>query len=116
MNNNNILFIGLNGYAGSGKDTLAKALIIMLDNNFNTFKDFISFYNEHEGYGVKHDVKYATSIDKKNISKERCMCIAFADQLKKICSDMFGIPVDRFYYNKGNSFVCINKDFEYTEE
>ena len=37
MNNNNILFIGLNGYAGSGKDTLAKALKIMLDKNFNTF-------------------------------------------------------------------------------
>lgn len=116
MGNNNILFIGLNGYAGSGKDTLAKALKIMLDNKFTTFEDFITYYNEHEGYGIKHDFKYATSINKNNTMKERCMCIAFADQLKKICSDMFGIPVERFYYNKGNSFVCINKDFEYTEE
>lgn len=115
--NNNILFIGLNGYAGSGKDTLAKALKLMLDIEFDNFDAFLAYYNEHEGYGIKHDFKYATSsIDKKNISKERCMCIAFADQLKKICSDMFGIPVERFYYNKGNSFVCINKDFEYTEE
>lgn len=114
-NSNNIFFIGLNGYAGSGKDTLAKALKIMLDNEFDTFDDFLTYYNEHVGYGVKHDFKYATGIEK-NTNNEKCCCIAFADQLKKICSDLFGIPVDRFYYNKGNSFVCVNKDFEYTEE
>lgn len=112
---NNILFIGLNGYAGSGKDTLAKALRIMLDNDFTSFEEFLTFYNEHEGYSTNNHFKYAT-YSGYNSGTSRCMCIAFADQLKTICANLFGIPTDRFYYNKGNSFVCVNKDFEYTED
>ena len=46
---------------------------------------------------------------------EPVMCIAFADQLKTICSSIFGIPVTRFYNNKSNAWICINKDFHYTE-
>ena len=110
---NNILFIGLNGYAGSGKDTLAKALRIMLDNDFKTFDEFLDYYNSYEGYGVNHNFKYATTPSAYD-GLSRTMCIAFADQLKTICANLFGIPIDRFYYNKGNSFVCVNKDFEYT--
>ena len=43
------------------------------------------------------------------------MCIAYADQLKYICAGIFGIPVQRFYMNKGTAWICINKDFKYTE-
>ena len=43
------------------------------------------------------------------------MCIAYADQLKEICSSIFGIPVQRFYQNKSNAWICINDKFQYTE-
>ena len=106
-----ILYIGLSGLAGSGKDTVAKALSVMLDNDFNTFEEFKEYYDTIHGYPV--NMKFATF--NKSVEEKRCICIAFADQLKEICSSMFGIPVERFYYNKANSWICINKDFSYTE-
>lgn len=106
-----ILYIGLSGLAGSGKDTVAKALSVMLDNDFNTFEEFKEYYDTIHGYPT--NMKFATF--NKSVEEKRCICIAFADQLKEICSSMFGIPVERFYYNKANSWICINKDFSYTE-
>ena len=105
---NEILYIGLHGYAGSGKDTVAKALRLMLSYNWNSFDEFrITWENE----AFKMD--YATF----GVAPEddTCYCIAFADQLKQICSVMFGIPVEKFYYNKENAWICITDDFQYTE-
>lgn len=114
---NNILYIGLNGYAGAGKDTLAKALRIILENDFKTYREFKSYYDKHHGYETKNNFQYATYDKNGNIrnSDGKCVCIAFADQLKHICGQLFGIPVDRFYYNKSDAYVCVNHDFEYIE-
>lgn len=115
--NNNILYIGLNGWAGSGKDTVAKALAIMLDNNFSSYDEFKKYYDEFSGYETKTNFKYATFGNLYNVKNDtRVMCIAFADRLKQICSDLFGVPIERFYYNKENAYICINKDFKYTEQ
>lgn len=105
---NEILYIGLHGYAGSGKDTVAKALRLMLSYNWNSFDEFrITWENE------AFKMHYATF----GVAPEDdiCYCIAFADQLKQICSVMFGIPVEKFYYNKENAWICITDDFKYTE-
>lgn len=112
---NDILYIGINGWAGSGKDTVAKALAVMLEHDFDSYKEFKEYYDTHAGYGTKTNFKCATfGMATKNDSK--VLCIAFADRLKQMCSDMFGVPIDRFYYNKENAYICINKDFEYTEQ
>lgn len=108
---NKILYIGLSGLAGSGKDTVAKALSAMLDNGFNSYDEFKSWYDMT--YGYPKNMQFATF--NKIVNEKKCVCIAFADQLKNICASMFGIPVERFYYNKSNSWICINKDFSYTE-
>lgn len=105
---NNILYIGLNGYAGSGKDTVAKMLHHILN------KDWKSYDECREAYHQNAEI-LATYENSTTYSSNRVFCIAFADQLKNICASMFGIPVERFYYNKANSWICINKDFEYTE-
>ena len=109
MINNEILYIGLHGFAGSGKDTVAKALRLMLSYNWESFEDFKTTW-EREAFKMQ----YATL----GIAPEDdiCYCIAFADQLKQICSSIFGIPVERFYYNKDNAWVSINDDFQYTEQ
>lgn len=113
MKDNNILYIGLSGLAGSGKDTVAKALSVMLAHNFTHYNDFINYYNDNVGYETKMNFRYATyGADSRN---NNVMCVAFADRLKQMCSCLFGVPVDRFYYNKANAYICINKDFEYTE-
>ena len=57
----------------------------------------------------------ATYNDVEEDKKLPVYCVAFADQLKIICSNIFGIPVKRFYQNKSNAWICINKDFQYTE-
>lgn len=114
---NNILYIGLNGYAGSGKDTVAKMLSTMLSNNFETFEEFKEYYNNVPYFkDPTHSATYNTLDNKSTYtSGEKSMCIAFADQLKLACAMLFGIPVTRFYMNKSNSWICINKDFKYTE-
>lgn len=114
----NILYIGLNGYAGSGKDTLAKALRIMLEYDFPDYESFIKYYNNNVGYDTKNDFKYAT-YDRNGVlnnTNGKVMCIAFADQLKHICASLFGVSTDRFYYNKANAYICMNHNFEYTEQ
>lgn len=111
---NDILYIGLNGWAGSGKDTVAKALAIMLENNFSTYKEFKEYYDEHSGYETKTNFKYAT-FGNRSQENGRVVCIAFADKLKSLCSELFGVQLDRFYYNKENAYICVNKDFSYRE-
>ena len=39
-----LLYIGLNGFAGSGKDTVAKLLSVMLNNKWNSFEQFKEYY------------------------------------------------------------------------
>lgn len=106
-----ILYIGLHGLAGSGKDTLAKILALLLNNNYDSFERFKADWEST----LKNDPRLATFNSNMNLNDKSCICIAFADQLKYICANMFGIPVDRFYYNKSNAWVCVNKDFRYTE-
>ncbi|MBO5003676.1 MAG: hypothetical protein J6D03_00025 [Clostridia bacterium] len=105
---NNILYIGLNGYAGSGKDTVAKMLHHILNRDWSSYDECRQAYHQNAEI-------LATYENSDIYSSNRVFCIAFADQLKNICASMFGIPVERFYYNKANSWICINKDFEYTE-
>lgn len=107
-----LLYIGLNGLAGSGKDTVAKALNIMLNYEWDCYEDFREYYDKYYLSNAKQLATFNRTSDK---DERLCTCIAFADQLKYICSTIFGIPVDRFYYNKANSWICINKDFHYTE-
>ena len=108
MHKSHLLYIGLNGYAGSGKDTVAKMLKIIL-NNYDLDKK--SLYENWKQYNTQH--KYATSED--NIFGN-VYTIAFADQLKNIASNIFGIDVKRFYDNKSNAWININGNFEYTEK
>lgn len=120
MDNNNILFIGLSGYAGSGKDTVAKALTIMLEHDFKTYDEFKKYYDENSGYGVQSNFKYATLNDNNSNNSNnkhknsRVMCVAFADTLKEVCAALFGVPIDCFYYNKESGYIRLN-DFKYTE-
>lgn len=107
------LYIGLNGLAGSGKDTVAKMMNIILSRHWSSKEQCWDYYNSH--YSTEK-VRYATYNSFEKINNDtRVICIAFADQLKYICSSMFGIPVDRFYHNKENAWICINNNFEYTE-
>ena len=41
---NKLLYIGLNGFAGSGKDTVAKLLSVMLNNKWESFKQLKEYY------------------------------------------------------------------------
>ena len=106
---NKLLYIGLNGFAGSGKDTVAKLLSIMLNNKWESFEQFKEYYESTS------NIRQFATFNKSDIDERECICIAFADQLKHICSSIFGIPVERFYLNKSNAWICINKDFQYTE-
>lgn len=106
---NNLLYIGLNGYAGAGKDTVAKMLYVILNYDWDCIEEAYEFYKKKYATNIR---PYATL---KNNDDKRCTCIAFADRLKQICADLFGIPIEYFYYNKSTAWICINKDFEYTE-
>lgn len=109
--NNKLLYIGLNGLAGSGKDTVAKMLKTVLLKDWDTIEECKEYYNKY----YAGPTILATFNKTADPFKESVMCIAFADQLKHICSSIFGIPVRRFYDNKSNAWICINKDFHYTE-
>ena len=109
----NILYIGLNGYAGSGKDTVAKMLHCILNYNF-TKEETWEFFVKNYSTLVRPYATYNSSNNIYNDTKY-CLCIAFADRLKHICAQLFGIPVDYLYTNKDNAWICINKDFKYTE-
>lgn len=103
------LYIGLNGYAGSGKDTVAKMMSHILNYGFSdkesAWESFKRTFNPED-----------TATFPPNKLASKCMCIAFADQLKEICSDMFQVPVEYFYTSKSTSWICINKGFELTRE
>lgn len=107
----NLLYIGLNGFAGSGKDTVAKMIRTILNYNWSSLEECKEYYKSI----YTSPTISATYNIFENEDKGSVYCIAFADQLKTICSNIFGIPVSRFYQNKANAWVCINKDFKYTE-
>lgn len=108
---NNILYIGLNGLAGSGKDTVAKILNIILMQHWSSIEMARNYY---ENFYTKPNAS-ASYYEKVKGDNNNVMCLAFADQLKTICSDIFGIPLKCFYFNKSTAWICVNKGFEYTE-
>lgn len=103
------LYIGLNGYAGSGKDTVAKMMYHILNYTFESkeqaWESFKRNFNPTE-----------TATFPENKLSGKCLCIAFADQLKEICSDMFQVPVEYFYTSKSKAWISINKGFYLTKE
>ena len=106
---NNILFIGLNGYAGAGKDTVAKMLKTILSKDWESLDECKDFYfntytnpTQSATYNFNHD-------------DNTVKCIAYADQLKVICATIYGIPLQRFYMNKSNAWICVGDKFQYTE-
>ena len=104
------LYIGLNGLAGSGKDTVAKMIRTILGHWRLSLEDCKQIYKDHY-YDPWISATHSEVTDNSN----NVYCVAFADQLKVICSTIFGIPIKRFYQNKSTAWVCINKDFQYTE-
>lgn len=107
---NNLLYIGLNGYAGSGKDTVAKMLKTILSQNWDNFEDYKKYYFE-----TYTNPTQSATYNVKDKNDSPVLCIAYADQLKEICAKMFGIPRERFYQNKSTAWICINDKFQYTE-
>ena len=109
---NKILFIGLNGYAGSGKDTVAKMLKTILSRDWESLEECKQYYFSR----YTNPTQSATfHIEKFEEDDSKVLCIAYADQLKEICAKMFGIPRQRFYQNKSTAWICINDKFQYTE-
>ena len=107
--NKNLLYIGLNGLAGSGKDTVAKMLKTILSKNWNSLEECKEYYFSTY-INPTQSATFPPTHNETNI-----MCIAYADQLKTICSSIFGIPIERFYKDKSNAWICINDKFQYTE-
>ena len=112
MNLNNLLFIGLNGYAGSGKDTVAKMLKTILSKEWESYEECKDFYFTTFTNPTQSATFRLPDFD----NNSSVLCIAYADQLKIICSTIFGIPLERFYMNKATAWVCINDKFQYTEQ
>lgn len=110
-NNDKILYIGLNGLAGSGKDTVAKILNIILMKDWYDYNSCKQYY---DNFYTKPNAS-ASYYEKFRGANDQVICLAFADQLKQICSRIFGIPLKCWYFNKSTAWVCINKGFEYTE-
>ena len=108
---NKLLYIGLNGLAGSGKDTVAKMLKTILSKNWESREDCKEYYFTR----YTNPTQSATFPPSDEDKDSPVMCIAYADQLKEICSTIFGLPVQRFYQNKSNAWICINDKFQYTE-
>jgi len=108
---NKLLYIGLNGLAGSGKDTVAKMLKTILSKEWESLEECKTYYFSR----YINPTESATFPPSKSDKDSPVMCIAYADQLKEICSTIFGIPVSRFYQNKSNAWICINDKFQYTE-
>lgn len=108
--NKKLLYIGLNGYAGAGKDTVAKILKTILSQNWNSLEECKAYYNS---IYVNPTISATFSNIDNNCSQ--VLCIAYADQLKLICSVIFGIPFARFYQNKSNAWINISDKFQFTE-
>lgn len=111
-NNKNLIFIGLSGFAGAGKDTVAKMLKTILGYKWNNLEECKAYYNKVYTNPTWTATYHTIDLDKDN---DKVLCIAYADQLKMICSNIFGIPFERFYQNKSTAWVCINDKFQYTE-
>lgn len=111
MNKRHCLFIGIHGFAGSGKDTVTKMIRTILSKNWNSLNEC----KEHYKTIYTDPTISATYELEDNMCVDNVYCIAFADQLKIICSSIFGIPTGRFYMNKNTAWVCVNKNFKYTE-
>lgn len=109
------LYIGIHGLAGSGKDTVAKMLKVILSKFNESLEDCKSFYKQTYTNPTQSATYNPNPINKDFENSCSVMCIAYADQLKKICSTIFGIPIERFYMNKANAWICINHHFTYTE-
>ena len=109
---NNLLFIGLNGFAGSGKDTVAKILKTILGHNWSSLQDCKDYYNKLYTNPTWTSTYHTKDLDEDN---DKVLCIAYADQLKMVCSSIFGIPFERFYGNKSNAWICVTDKFQYTE-
>ena len=108
---NNLLYIGLNGYAGSGKDTVAKIIKTILSKDWKSLEECKEYY-----FNTYTNPTISATYNSRDIQENSpVFCIAYADQLKEICSKMFGIPLQRFYQNKSTAWVCINDKFQYTE-
>ena len=108
---NKLLYIGLNGLAGSGKDTVAKMLKTILSKEWESLEECKKYYFSRYTNPTQSATFPVSTEDKDS----PVMCIAYADQLKEICSTIFGIPVQRFYQNKSNAWICLNDKFQYTE-
>lgn len=115
MMSNKFLYIGINGLAGAGKDTVAKMLKVILSKKWESLDECKTFYKNTYTNPTQSATYNPNPQNKEFESVCPVLCIAYADQLKQICSTIFGIPVQRFYMNKGNAWICINKDFSYTE-
>jgi hypothetical protein len=109
------LYIGINGLAGSGKDTVAKMLKVILSGNWSSLEDAKEFYKSIYKNPTQSATYNPNPTNQEFEDNSPVLCIAYADQLKQICSTIFGIPLERFYMNKSNAWICINKDFAYTE-
>ena len=107
---NKLLYIGLNGLAGSGKDTVAKMIRVILGHKDLSLDECMEIYKQNY-YNPWISATHSKITD----GSDNVFCIAFADQLKSICSTIFGIPLERFYQNKATAWICMNKDFQYTE-
>lgn len=115
--NRDPLYIGLSGFIGSGKDTVAKMLYAILNeldvSSGLTNLSKAEIYQKYKSTYSTEICPYATIDMSKN--DLHCTCIAFADTLKEICSKIFGIPTSFFYYKKSSAWICMNKGFEYVE-
>lgn len=115
MSTNKQLYIGINGLAGSGKDTVAKMLKVILSKNWSSLDECKIFYKKTYTNPTQSATYNPNPSNKDFEATCPVLCIAYADQLKQICSTIFGIPLERFYMNKSNAWICINQDFTYTE-
>ena len=107
---NKLLYIGLNGLAGSGKDTVAKMFKTILSRKWESMEECKSYY-----FSTYTNPTQSATYPVLKEEHTSVMCIAYADQLKEICASIFGIPLGRFYQNKANAWICINDKFQYTE-
>lgn len=111
ISRNKPLYIGIHGYAGSGKDTVTKMIRTILSRPWESLEDCKNHYKQ-----IYTDPTISATYDiDDTMHTSNVFCIAFADQLKTICSAIFGVPTSRFYMNKNTAWICMNRDFKYTE-
>ena len=111
INKHRPLYIGIHGFAGSGKDTVTKMIRTILSRDWVNIEECKAYY---KSVYIDPTISATYDIDD-TMHTSNVFCIAFADQLKTICSSIFGVPTSRFYMNKNTAWICMNKDFKYTE-